>query len=123
MSQKGVVVKGRGKGKALGCPTANLDVAPPANLENGIYFASTIFRGKVYPSVANIGITPYDPREQRLLEVHLLCDFEEDFYGEQLEVDLLKRHREERNFSSETDLKNAIQKDIDEARAYFESCK
>jgi riboflavin kinase/FMN adenylyltransferase len=114
---EGVVVAGEKRGSTLGFPTANLDIdqalLAPAN---GVYSTKVHIDGDTYYGVANIGVKPTFHGVKRNLEVHLL-DFYQDLYGKHLKVSFTRRLREERRFSTPSDLIEQIQRDIHEARA------
>ncbi|VDP70556.1 unnamed protein product [Echinostoma caproni] len=103
---KGRVVHGFGRGsKKLGIPTANLEDAVvarlPASVNTGIYFGwARIDNGPIYKAVVSIGWNPYFKNSKRSFEAHLLHKFEEDFYDSQLQLNILKYHRAEKNFES-----------------------
>lgn len=116
---EGLVVKGEGRGKRLGVPTANLqlesDIMLPAR---GVYVTETVSRGMVYRSVTNVGKNPtFKDDGPSWVETHIL-DFDGDIYGEPLEVRFLKRLREEKKFSSVEELLKQIHFDIGLARAH-----
>jgi riboflavin kinase/FMN adenylyltransferase len=134
----GEVVRGDGRGKSLGFPTANVRpqsfVLPP----NGVYAVEVLHDGEQYPGVANLGIRPtFDAGGKRkakgkgekgdkgennnaaaVLEVHLL-DQDLDMYGATIEVSFLAHIREERRFPSGDALRQQIEQDILEAREVF----
>jgi riboflavin kinase / FMN adenylyltransferase len=116
----GKVVRGDGRGKKLGYPTANIkfdcDVLPP----KGVYMVELLFEGKRYSALANIGIRPsFKSREEGLsLEVHVL-DFHKNIYNREVIVEFLKKIRDEQKFSSPDALVAQIRKDEQKARAYF----
>jgi riboflavin kinase / FMN adenylyltransferase len=113
----GQVVAGKGRGaKLLGVPTANIlpenDLLPAS----GIYAVRVTRDGEHLPGVANIGTCPtFDNQEEMTLEVHLL-GFDDDLYGERLQVDFVARLREERRFPSIDELASQIRADMDAAR-------
>lgn len=114
----GHVVEGRRLGSTLGFPTANLatenEQLPPA----GVYLVQARIGDDLRPGVANLGLRPtLDEAQPALrLEVHLL-DFSGDLYGAEMEVEFLSRLRDERRFASLDHLREAIQRDVAEARA------
>lgn len=112
----GAVVHGDHRGRALGFPTANLDVEDVALPADGVY--AVVARrpsGERLHGVANLGVRPsFDAG--RAFEVHLL-DFEGDLYGESLRVGLVRRLRPERAFDGREALVAQIGRDIMEARA------
>ena len=76
---------------------------------------------RVIPAVCNIGFRPTlggDEPEAPLVEVHLL-DFDEDLYGTQVELEFLAHLRGEQRFSGLPELKQQIQRDIEQARRLF----
>jgi riboflavin kinase/FMN adenylyltransferase len=112
----GRVVKGHGRGaELLKVPTANLRPENELLPASGIY-AVWVCRGReTLPGVANIGTCPTFDDAELSLEVHLL-DFNGDLYGEELEVEFVRRLREERRFPSIEALAAQIRADIGDAR-------
>jgi riboflavin kinase/FMN adenylyltransferase len=110
---EGTVVLGDQRGGTLGYPTANLS-APPDLLvpAYGIYAGSALG----HQAAISIGVNPHYGGEERRIEPHLL-DFEGDLYGRRLIVELWRRLREERVFSSEVELVAQITRDVEETRA------
>jgi len=115
----GVVSKGQQLGRTIDFPTANL-VLPDIKLPvHGVYAVSTQTQkfGKLN-GVANVGTRPtVDGAEQRL-EVHLF-DFDEELYGEFLQVQFHHKIRDERKFESLESLKKQIIKDAKAAFDFF----
>jgi riboflavin kinase/FMN adenylyltransferase len=126
----GDVVKGDGRGRKIGFPTANLDLHHELHPPPGVYAcrARVLRRMDERPengrclAVANIGNRPTFAKsdgskpEPPLVEVHLL-DFSRDLYGEHLELEFLTLLREERRFPDLPSLQRAIAADIERARA------
>ncbi len=109
---EGVVVHGDGRGRALGFPTANLDV--PAGLlvpPDGVYAGST--RGRL--AAVSIGTNPHFDGVERRVEAHLL-DFDGDLYDERLVVEVWSPLREQRRFDTLEDLVAAIASDVEQTR-------
>jgi riboflavin kinase/FMN adenylyltransferase len=116
---EGIVVKGEGRGKRIGVPTANLqidtDIIHPAS---GVYVTETSTKNMTYRSVTNIGHNPtFKDNKKLTIETHLI-DFDEDLYGETLEVKFLERLRSEKKFATVNDLIEQIKKDIQLGRDY-----
>ena len=116
----GVVVRGAGRGKGLGIPTAN--VAPDGAIlaSPGIY-AVTLARldrgGAPLPAVASLGTNPtFVEGGGLVLEVHVL-DFDADLYGERVRVEFVARLRDEARYDSVAALLAQIDRDIADARA------
>ncbi len=115
----GRVAHGDKRGRLIGVPTANLFLHRRATPLSGVYVVEMFgVPGEPQPGVANIGVRPTVGGDQALLEVHLL-DFSGDIYGCYVEVDFLRKLRDERRFGSFDELCAQIQTDITEARAFF----
>ena len=109
---EGIVVRGDGRGRELGFPTANLDVpnrllVPP----DGVYAGSALDR----PAAVSIGTNPHFDGVERRVEAHLL-DFDGDLYGERLVVEIWSAIREQRRFESLEELVAAIGDDVERTR-------
>lgn len=106
----GKVLPGLGKGKHLGFPTANLDVAGLCCPPFGVYAVTVKRAASIVSGIANLGIAP-TVRNKPLLEVHLFTQ-EDDFYEQEIEVLFHAFVRPEKRFNSLDELKNQIQADI-----------
>ncbi len=117
----GIVVRGDGRGRGLGWPTANLAVDNDLLAADGVYVTRLRIaaRGESLPSVTNVGTRPtvYD-EHPRLVECHVL-DFDRDIYGERVELEMLRRLRGEQKFPSVEALREQIGRDAEAAREYF----
>lgn len=100
---KGKVIKGKGVGRQLGFPTANLDTFDYVLPKQGVYAAYGRVGDANVLAAVNIG--------KKDFEVHLL-NFSKDILNHTIEVTLLEKMREEFNFQSKNDLIKQIQKDI-----------
>ncbi|MDP6892567.1 MAG: bifunctional riboflavin kinase/FAD synthetase [Verrucomicrobiota bacterium] len=119
-SIEGPIVKGEGKGREIGFATANLAtkglILPP----NGVYAAHTRLNGKSYEAVLNIGIRPTINKSNPSLQVEIhLLDFNNDIYGEVIEIEFISRLRNEIVFNSIEELKEQIFSDIQHAKTLF----
>jgi len=117
-SIRAAVVRGAGRGRALGFPTANLAVAEEQILPGrGVYAGTTRFAdGRCLPSVINLGYRPtVTDAAVFVAEVHVL-DLDEDFYGRNLEVDFRHFLRAEQRFAGPAELKRQIESDCARAR-------
>ena len=117
----GTVVRGDGRGKHLGWPTANLvpqaGVQPPA----GVYAVQVLLDGNVHGGIANLGVHPtFGAADKPLLEVHLF-DFDADLYGRELEVCFLAHLRGEQRFAGAEQLKAQVAADVVRARGILRS--
>jgi riboflavin kinase/FMN adenylyltransferase len=120
VSVAGVVVKGAGRGRSLGYATANIDYESDILPPQGVYVVRVLIGTKEYPAMANLGTRPsFDKQISQLhLEVHIL-DFSKNMYGKRLEVQFLKKIRDEKRFKNPQELIKQIQKDEARARGYF----
>ena len=109
---EGDVVVGERRGRDLGFPTANLELAPGQVLPpKGIYVGEALGRR----AAISIGVNPHFGGSVLRVEAHLL-DFDGDLYGKRLVVELWERLRDERAFASEAELVEAIAADVAAAR-------
>ena len=116
----GKVVHGRGIGKLVGSPTANLEILSKDNPPIlGVYASSVCWNEKTYYAVTHIGKRPtIDNDENISIEVHLL-NFNQDIYGEKLLVELYTKLREPQKFSDLSALLNQIRRDCIATREFF----
>lgn len=116
------VVHGKGIGKGIGFATANLELGNDLKLipANGVYIVDIILQDKrIFNGMLNIGTNPtISQNNVQTLEVHLL-DFNEDLYGQKIEVRFLKRLREEVKFTSIDNLINQIKEDEAVTRVFM----
>lgn len=113
----GTVIKGDGRGRQLGFPTANLSAHNEQFPSDGVYAVRVQVGCRTLPGVANIGTRPtlYSQGE-RLLEVHL-PGFSGDLYDQDLGVEFVTFLRGEQKFASLDDLRGQIAKDVVSALA------
>ena len=125
---EGVVVRGDGRGKVLGFPTAN--VAPPmysAIPADGVYAAwftvlgpgpvmGTVIPGERYQAAVSVGTNPTFSGRTRTVEAFVL-DTTADLYGQHVAVDFVARIRGQEKFDSVAGLVEAMDGDTDRARA------
>jgi riboflavin kinase/FMN adenylyltransferase len=115
-SVRGRVVKGDQRGRQLGFPTANLAVAERRLIPaDGIYAVRVRIGNQWFGGAANIGIRPTFDHGHRLVEVYVL-DFDSDLYDQVIEVQFVKRLREERKFESIDALIEQMKRDVTETR-------
>jgi riboflavin kinase/FMN adenylyltransferase len=117
---EGVVTKGRGLGKEIGFPTANLHEIHPTKLipAEGAYIVSAKHQGKLLRGIMNIGRNPTVGGKGLHLEVHFL-EFEQELYGETLTINFHKRIRSEQKFGNLEALKNQLELDKSSAISFF----
>ncbi len=119
-SLRGPVVTGDLRGRSLGFPTANIAIGLDRALpEYGIYVTRAYVGETVYESCTSIGIRPtFDVEPHRTVETFIL-DFDEDIYGQEMRIEVLKRLRGELKFESADGLVAQMHRDVEQARAYF----
>jgi riboflavin kinase / FMN adenylyltransferase len=131
-----IVVEGDKRGRQIGYPTANLDLAPGRQLPAaGVYVArATVLEqpgrcgslpcrveprsGPTFGAMLNLGWRPTFQGRDLRCEVHLL-DFSGDLYGKELRVEFLQRLRGEQAFQGIGALKAQLAQDEAGAREYF----
>ena len=110
----GKVKNGRGRGRELGFPTANLSFpAEKCILPAGVYKCGAQVGGKTYKAVTNFGTAPTFNCTETLVETHVK-DFSGDLYGETVKISFCSFLREIRHFSNIDELKKQLEKDIEE---------
>ena len=116
----GRVAHGDKLGRTLGFPTANICLHRKVTPLKGI-FAVEVFGLETEPlaGAANIGTRPTVGGTRTLLEVHLL-DFNADIYGVYVQVNFLRKFRDEKRFDSLDDLRRWIEKDVMDVRMFFQ---
>jgi len=117
---QGVVVEGNKLGRMLGFPTANMQLYEPLKQlpADGVYAVTVSVARQTYQGLMNVGLRPTVRGTNRTIETHIL-DFDEDIYGQPIEVQLLAHIRAERHFDSLDALKQQIKQDKENSRNYF----
>lgn len=117
---QGQVIKGAGRGKGLGYPTANIKTVNQIIPHKGIYITEAILDRKTLQSVTSIGVRPTFKEIKPALVIEVLIfDFNKEIYGKEITVRFLKRIRDEEEFPSIEELKKAIKKDVSLTKEYF----
>jgi riboflavin kinase/FMN adenylyltransferase len=114
---RGVVVRGRQRGRTIGFPTANVDPSTELVPPPGVYAVRLQGGdgGGWLPGVANLGFRPTFAERDFSLEVHLL-DWSGDLYGERVRVAFIDRLRDEQRFDGVDGLLRQIRLDASQAR-------
>jgi riboflavin kinase/FMN adenylyltransferase len=116
----GVVVRGAGRGRELGVPTANLETKNELLPPHGVYATTVTIDGVVCAGVTNIGLRPtFQDATRTTIEVHVL-GLDRDLYGNTLRVGFVQRLRDERRFPDVDVLKAQIDADVRRARRLFD---
>ncbi len=120
-SLRGPVMRGDGRGRSLGFPTANIHVPEDDKLLplEGVYAVTGTCRSGVFRGVLHLGPRPMFHGSPPSVELHLF-GFEDDLYGEEVRVDFCARLRDIHRFATVDELIAAIRTDCQRARDLFE---
>ena len=117
----GNVMHGRGVGRTMGFPTANIDLSQTRKMlpKEGVYAVRIINEelGIKNYGIANLGAAPTFGVEKPTLETHLI-DFDGYIYGQHVEVEFMHRLRDIVRFDSAEMLQNQLQQDLEQARRW-----
>lgn len=118
----GTIVPGKGLGKKLGYPTANLQVDQFYKLipKHGVYITQAKIDNKMYHGLTSIGTNPTVGGAQTTIETYFM-DLDEDLYERPISLEFLSWIREEKTFNSVADLQQAIAEDEKIAKQYLET--
>jgi riboflavin kinase/FMN adenylyltransferase len=115
----GRVIKGDGRGRQWGIPTANIGLHRFALPCAGVFVVEVRLQSKILKGVANLGNRPTVDGTKNTLEIHLF-NFNESIYGELVQVFFLYQLRHEIKFSSVDALIEQIRNDISAAHDYLD---
>ena len=110
----GVVVRGKGIGRTIGFPTANIQPETPEKIipKSGVYAVQARTSTSSWmPAILNIGTNPTIGNNEQTIELHI-PHFDENLYGHQIFVKFARYIREERRFVDIGILREQIEKDI-----------
>lgn len=113
----GTIAAGRGVGRTLGFPTANLATVNECIPANGIYATRFIYDGNLEPAVTYVGTNPTLGNTPLAIETHVLTPVPE-LLGKTATVQFLHHIRGEEKFKDTGALKARIAQDCQEAMAY-----
>jgi riboflavin kinase/FMN adenylyltransferase len=110
----GIIVRGDGRGRQIGFPTANLEPLPWSAIPADGIYAGHLVRGKeLLPAAISIGTNPTFAGDERRVEAYVL-DFDGDLYGEHVGLSFTQRLRDTLKFDSVEGL--VAQMELDVAR-------
>ncbi len=117
----GMVVKGMGRGKLLGFPTANIKIKDEHKLipNNGVYIVASCIDSKIYYGMMNIGKNPTFIDKNQSIEIHFF-DLDYDIYDKNITIKLIKRIRDEKKFNSPELLRDQLELDRDFSLKHLE---
>jgi len=108
----GIVKKGKGLGRQLNFPTANLHIEESYKLipKNGVYVVQCQMNNDLVFGMMNIGFNPTVSGTKRSIEINFF-DLDEHLYDKKLQIDIIERIRDEYKFDSLEALKTQLSKD------------
>ena len=120
----GEVVTGKALGRQYNYPTININIKEDYKLipKTGVYIVDTRINDAHFFGIMNIGKRTTINGKKKTIEVHLL-DFDKNLYGEKIQVNLIKRLRDEQKFDSLDHLFAQIKKDEAIARSLLKNGK
>ena len=118
---QGKIISGKGRGKKLNMPTANLDYNSKKIIpKDGIYSCKVEFREKLYLGALSIGNNPTFGSNNKTVEVHLI-DFKDSIYGESINIKIYKHMRDQIQYNNIDSLMDQMQCDLVNIREYFKN--
>lgn len=115
----GKIVRGKGRGKGFGFPTANVVLKGVYLARNpvssGVYACWVTVCGKRFASATSVGVNEMFGEKSPTIEAHLL-DFSGDIYGENVEIEFVKRLREMQRFPTVSALQEQMEMDVQQVR-------
>lgn len=119
----GRVIPGKGLGKKISIPTANIKTENTMVVpKNGVYHTLVQYNDITYNAITNVGSNPTFSNHPFRIE-SFIFDFDKDIYGEEIEIFFKKRIRPEVKFSSIEDMVAQIKRDIASIKNYSKSPK
>jgi riboflavin kinase/FMN adenylyltransferase len=112
----GTVVRGDGRGRQLGVPTANLATENQLLPAHGIYATRAEVGGRWHPAVTSVGVRPTIGDNKLTVETFLL-EGSHDLYGTRMQLAFVQWLRDERKFEDLAALKAQMLRDVEDARA------
>ena len=117
----GKIVHGKGLGRTVGMPTANLQLDEGGRLPKSGVYATRIRLGTAcYNSVTNIGTRPSVDEECRVTVETYILDFADDIYGETVELEIHEFLRPIQKFHGLDEVREQVKKDIEKAKKYLD---
>ena len=112
-SFKGKIVRGDGRGRKLGFPTANLSTENEDKLipAKGIYAAECIVENEKHFGLLSLGSRPTFHKDGDIIPEFYIFDFDRDIYDQVMQVNLVEKIRDEEKFNSVDDLIIQMKKD------------
>jgi riboflavin kinase/FMN adenylyltransferase len=117
-SFKGVIVRGDGRGRKLGFPTANNSVGDQDKLipAKGIYAAECVVENEKHYGLLSLGSRPTFHKDGEIIPEFYIFDFDKDIYDQMMQVNLVEKIRDEEKFNSVEELIIQMKKDEETGR-------
>ena len=110
-SLKGKVIHGKKLGRTIGFPTANLEIDKSKCIPaKGVYYTNVSIKGKIFKGITSVGHNPTVNGKELTIETNIL-DFNEDIYGQTINVSFINKIREEIKFNGLEELVNQLKID------------
>ena len=118
-SISGRVIEGDKRGRTIGIPTANLEYPNDIiKIPYGVYSAQIKILDQIHHGIVNFGMRPTFNKQTSVLEAYIF-DFEEDIYGNEIEVVFFSKIRDEQKFNGIKELLKQITLDITVAKKFL----
>ncbi|QCE40832.1 bifunctional riboflavin kinase/FAD synthetase [Psychroserpens sp. NJDZ02] len=116
----GTVVKGKGLGKTIHYPTANLYIEESYKLipKQGVYVVKALIDNSETFGMMNIGTNPTVNGQSQTIETHFF-NYNSSLYGKKLSIELLHRLRDEHKFDNLEQLTKQLDKDKAQAQEFL----
>lgn len=116
----GKVIHGFKRGRELGFPTANMELANSNGSlpKHGVYASKVLVREKTYIALTNVGLAKTFGATTPTVEPHIL-DFDDDIYGETITATLFQHLRGMIKFPNSEELTKQLAQDCQEIRKFF----
>lgn len=112
----GTVIHGKGLGRKVGLPTANLDLREGNLPPFGVYASIVYLDNKRYIGVTNVGYRPSVDSDRKVTIETNILDFSDLIYGKEITLDLLFFLRPTRKMANLDEVKKEVILDIKKAR-------
>ena len=117
----GKIIRGVGRGKLLGFPTANLDPQPNVIIPaDGIYATLVFIDQSCFMAATSIGTRPTFNEGKHTIEAHVL-DLETDIYDREIRLEFVQRLRDEIKYPNAEALQRQIYMDIEQTKKILQS--